>query len=325
MKWLFLVSQVRTSNSRERVKVWRLTKKVGALLYRNSVYVLPYSKERMEDFQWLCQEIRDSKGDASVFISESRNAAENKTLIRLFQESRTTDYTALIKKASDVLGRIQRAQDLAASPSLIKEIDKGYKSLLETFQETQRIDFFNNSLASGAKGALDKVRTGLATLKPSSADQGSLQIRSRKSFQKKIWTTRKHIHIDRVCSSWLIRRFIDSKAKFLFAPETKLPKNAIPFDVMGAEFGHHGDHCTFETLLSSFQLKDKTLTEIAEIVHDIDLKDHKFKRPEAPGIDAIIRSVSDSTGNDHKTMEIGSLILDALYQRLSSRKKLKNG
>ncbi len=325
MKWLFLVSQVRTNNSRERVKVWRLTKKVGALLYRNSVYVLPYSKERMEDLQWLCQEIRDSKGDASVFISESHNAAENRSLIRLFQESRTTDYAALIESAGNMLERIQRAHDLAASPSLIKEIDKGYKSLLEKFQETQRLDFFNNTLADGAKGALNKIQSELAALKPSSAGEGALPIRSRREFRKKIWATREHIHIDRVCSSWLIRRFIDPKAKFLFAPEIKMPKNAIQFDVMGAEFGHNGDRCTFETLLNSFQLKDKALAEIAEIVHDIDLKDQKFKRPEAPGIDAIIRSLSDSLRDDHKTIEIGSAILDALYQRLSSRKKSKNG
>ena len=325
MKWLFLVSQVRTNNSRERVKVWRQTKKVGALLYRNSVYVLPYSKERMEDFQWLCQEIRDSKGDASVFISESHNAAENRTLVRLFQESRTTDYAALINSADKMRERIQRAQGLAASPSLIKEIDKGYKSLLVTFQETQRLDFFNNTLAKRVKGALNNIQSELATLKPSSAGEGAFPIRSRRGFRKKIWATRKHIHIDRVCSCWLIRRFIDPKATFVFALEIKLPKNAIPFDVMGAEFGHHGDCCTFETLLNSFQLKDKALAEIAEIVHDIDLKDQKFKRPEAPGIDAIIRSLSDSLRNDHKTMEIGSVILDALYQRLSSRKKSKNG
>jgi hypothetical protein len=275
----------------------------------------------MEDFQWLCQEIRDSKGDASVFISESQNAAENRSLVRLFQESRTTGYAALIKSADNLLDRVQRAEYLSASPSLIKEIDKAYNSLLETFREAQRLDFFNNTLAKVAKSGIDKIHSELAALKPSSGREDALPIHSRKKFRKKIWVTREHIHIDRVCSSWLIRRFIDQKAKFIFAPETKMPKTAIQFDVMGAEFGHHGDHCTFETLLKSFQLKDRALNEIAEIVHDIDLKDQKFKRPEAPGIDAIIRSVSDFMGDDRKTMEIGSVILDALYQRLSSGKK----
>jgi hypothetical protein len=325
MKWLFLVSQVRTSNSRERVKVWRLTKKVGALLYRNSVYVLPYSKERMEDFQWLCQEIKDSKGDASTFISESNNTAENNALIRLFQESRTSDYTTLINAAHTMIARIQQAQGLSTSPKQIKKIDKGYKSMLEAFQEAQRLDFFNNSLSKEAKHALDDVRSQFSALRPATGSESELSIHVTREFQKKVWTTREHIHIDRVCSSWLIRRFIDPKAKFVFTSETKLPKNAIPFDAPGGEFGHHGDHCTFETLLRSFQLKDKALGEIAEIVHDIDLKDQKFKRPEASGIDAIIRSLSDSLQDDHKTVEIGSVILDALYERFSSGKKSKNG
>ena len=155
MKWLFLVSQVRTTNSRERVKVWRLTKKVGALLYRNSVYVLPYSKECLEDFQWLCQQIRDSKGDASTFVSECRDTAENKALVRLFEEGRTADYNSLIASSGALLERIRRIENRGGSSSLIRDIKKEHKSLLETFQETMRIDFFENPLAAKAKVGLD--------------------------------------------------------------------------------------------------------------------------------------------------------------------------
>src|SRR5204863_8552791 len=95
VKWLFLVHQVQTPNSRERVKVWRMTRKVGAILYRNSVYVLPYNKERLEDFQWLCQQIRDSKGEASVFVSDSQDEKEDRVLQSLFAQSRKEEYTAL--------------------------------------------------------------------------------------------------------------------------------------------------------------------------------------------------------------------------------------
>ena len=103
MKWLFLVHQVQTPNSRERVKVWRMTKKVGAILYRNSVYVLPHNKERVEDFQWLSQQIRDSKGEASVYISESLNQKEDTRLRGLFDQAKRYDVRQVKKGAMQVL------------------------------------------------------------------------------------------------------------------------------------------------------------------------------------------------------------------------------
>src|SRR5205085_3895228 len=111
---------------------------------------------------------------------------------------------------------------------------------------------------------------------------------NRKDFQGKVWTTREHIHIDRLCSAWLIMRFIDPRATFAFAPEADLAKDAIAFDVVGAQFSHHGEDCTFETLAKSFQIQDPAIRIIAEIIHDVDLKDHKFGRPEGTGLDAVI-------------------------------------
>ena len=99
MKWLFLVHQVQTPNSRERVKVWRLTKKVGALLYRNSVYVLPYSKEHLEDFQWLCQQVRDSQGEASFFVAEASGTEEDLTLRSHFLKTKEAEYRLLAETA----------------------------------------------------------------------------------------------------------------------------------------------------------------------------------------------------------------------------------
>src|SRR5712671_4607946 len=98
MKWLFLVHQVQTPNSRERVKIWRMTRKVGAILYRNSVYVLPYSKERLEDLQWLCQQIRDSKGAASVFVSEAHDEPEDRAIRALFMGASDEEYATLLTR-----------------------------------------------------------------------------------------------------------------------------------------------------------------------------------------------------------------------------------
>ena len=157
MKWLFLVHQVQTPNSRERVKVWRLIKKVGALLHRNSVYVLPYSKEHLEDFQWVCQQIRDSKGEASVFISESPDVKEDRLLRESFQKNRQRDYDALLKSAKALLNRIksQNKKDLAETPH--RSLQKEVTELRDALEEIRRIDFFSVLIEYFLNKKIDKI------------------------------------------------------------------------------------------------------------------------------------------------------------------------
>ncbi len=323
MAWLFLVHQIQTPNSRERVKVWRLTKKVGALLYRNSVYVLPYSKERLEDFQWLCQEIRDSRGEASVFVSEAKDAAENRTLRDLFLRSRESEYRDLerqVKAFSVHAGR--KGQHSPFTPAQYRTIERGLRQLEEAFQDIRRVDFFRHPLGRKLEVRLHDLRALVAESGPLAAVPNvPLKRHARSEFRGKTWATRPHIHIDRLCSAWLIKRFIDPKARFAFAPEEQLPRRAIPFDVFGAEFSHQGDRCTFETLLESFRIQDPALSSIAELVHEIDLKDRKFSRPESPGLDMVVRAISDSLNNDARALELGSRVLDAIYTRLSTGTK----
>lgn len=318
MKWLFLVHQVQTPNSRERVRVWRLTKKVGTILYRNSVYVLPYSKERLEDFHWLCQEIRDSKGEASVFVSEAGDANEDRVLKQLFIQARTKEYGELEKREQQFVGRFRQARETPSlTVSQVKALEKGLKQLEETFQEIRRVDFFRYPSADKIQKRLKYLRLSLAEAQPRKDAIHKIAHHSRSEFRGKTWATRVHIHIDRLCSAWLIKRFIDPKARFVFAPEEKLPKNAILFDVFGGEFTHTGDRCTFETLLESFRFKEKALLSIAELVHEIDLKDQKYNRPESSGFDMVVRAISDSLRNDQQTLDLGFQFLDALYQKFS--------
>lgn len=317
MKWLFLVHQVQTPNSRERVKVWRLTKKVGALLYRNSVYVLPYGKERLEDFHWLAQEIRDSKGEATVFVSEAGDEREDRILENLFRTARAKEYKDLESRVTRFAERCRQALKLNA-PTLeqVRPLEKDLTQLEETLREIRKIDFFERSGARPIEKQLRSIRFSLLAVKPQGHTTSRIPHRSRSEFQGKTWTTRANIHIDRLSSAWLIKSFIDPRAKFVFAPEGKLPKNAIPFDVFGAEFSHQGNRCTFETLTEAFQLKDDALASIAELVHDIDLKDQKYKRAEADGLDMVVRALGAAFRDDPKTLALGSQILDALYQTL---------
>jgi len=321
MKWLFLVHQIRTRNSRERVRVWRMTKKTGALLYRNSVYVIPYSKEGLEDFLWLCQQIRDSKGEASVFISQSTDDRENRALIALFNSNRHAEYTRAHRALEAILGRIRIAsREKRLSVALHESIDRAVKDIEKRVVDIERIDFFGEPMKKQVRSMIARTRKQLGVRTHEGPSLSHPFRVHRKEFQAKTWATREHIHIDRLCSAWLIRRFIDPRAKFIFAPADQLPRRAILFDVFGEAFSHHGEDCTFETLLKSFGIRDKALSSIAQIVHDIDMKDNKFGRTEAPGVDAIVRSLSDSINDDIKVLEIGSSLLDGLYQRLSGKK-----
>lgn len=321
MKWLFLVHQVQTKNSRERVKIWRLTKKIGAVLYRNSVYVLPYSEERNEDMHWLCEQIRDSKGEASVFETESTDKKEIEELINLFKAERMKDYKQILVKAEESLKELDSINLKKISVDEIKIKTKTSSQIINEFKEIQKIDFFKTTKGNDVQKVVEKLKQKLHSIVGVSTTTKSRTQYSIKDYQNKIWTTRAHIHIDRVASAWLIKNFIDKKAKFVFSEENAFSETAIQFDTFGAEFGHRGDNCTFETFLKVFRIRDKALLQIAEIVHDVDLKDGKFQRNEASGINAVIRSISNLFNDDTKTLEFCSIIFDSLNNHFINNKR----
>jgi hypothetical protein len=128
------------------------------------------------------------------------------------------------------------------------------------------------------------------------------------------WATRAGIHIDRASSAWLIRRFIDEAAVFVFVPgPDEVPDDATPFDMRGVEFGHHGGDCTFETLLRRHDLADPVLWRIAAVVHEADLEDDRYDAPEAPGLDVMLRGLSMVTDDD-TVLEVTGPIFDGLYE-----------
>jgi hypothetical protein len=128
------------------------------------------------------------------------------------------------------------------------------------------------------------------------------------------WATRAGVHIDRAACAWLIRRFVDPEAVFLFVGDrTEVPDDATPFDMRGVELGHVGGDCSFETVLRRYELTDPVLWRIAEIVHVADLDDDRFDAPEAPGLDVLLRGLS-MTGTDEQTLAISGPLFDGLYE-----------
>jgi hypothetical protein len=130
-----------------------------------------------------------------------------------------------------------------------------------------------------------------------------------------LWITRPHPHIDRTACAWLIRRFLDPEAEFAFAADAEAASalGGTPFDMRGVALGHHDGRCSFETILKRYQLTDPALHEIAAMVHDADLDDEKFRSPEAPGLDAIVRGLGLVTPDDHELLRFTNRVYDGLY------------
>jgi hypothetical protein len=131
--------------------------------------------------------------------------------------------------------------------------------------------------------------------------------------------TRPRPHVDRIASAWLIQRFIDPEAKFIFTAPKEFPKDAIPYDAPGVELSHEGEDCTFETLMKRARIKDRRVARLAEIVHEADLRDGKFSHEEARGIDAAIRAFIAASPDDQRVLEQGIALFEGLYANTSTR------
>lgn len=324
--WILLTHQIPQDAPNLRVKIWRSLKKHGAVLFKNAVYVLPYTKEHEEVMQWLCKEIKDNGGNACVFITESLDKKQDEEIIKTFNEVRNKEYLPFIGSCSNIVNAIEKIEETeGVTGHVIDEFTKELHEVMESLKDMVKIDFFHapqgEILSKKIELAQQKIKkwSGKSEQKTAVA----LKVYKIKDFLGKKWVTRKDIYIDRLASAWLIRRFIDPNAKFIFVSKSdeKLPKNTIPFDMYGAEFTHYGDNCTFETLIKTFDLRDQALYPLAEIIHDIDLKDNKYNRKESDGIGQIITGLSQKLNNDNKLLEKGMEIFDALYYSYTTKAK----
>jgi hypothetical protein len=310
-RWLLFVHQLPASPSNLRVRTWRRLQQLGAVPVKQSVYVLPDSPTAREDFEWLKTEIKGAGGDASVFVADSVDTWSNDSLVEDFRRSRQDAYRTLARDIEQVVGRLNAKR----RPRGTRKPAAG--RLLEVFRERlsalERIDFF------GSAGR-DAVVTHLAQLEArmghgrASADQTSSPI-DRTAYDGRLWITRPRPGVDRMSSAWLIRRFVDPRAQFGFAADReRLPSaDALPFDMFGVEFSHHGDDCTFETLCRRFAIQDPAVDRIAAIVHDLDLKDGRFGAPEAGTVGGLIDGLQLATPEDDLLLERGITLFESLY------------
>ena len=322
-EWILLIHQLPPKPTNLRVRIWRKLQKLGAVAIKNSVYVLPANEKTHEDFQWLKQEIESAGGEATVFQAASVEGATDDEIIAAFRKARDEEFAAVTAELDGLTGAIRgqtRGKHLSAGRLAAHEteIDKLHAEL----ERISVIDFFNAGGRQPALAAYERCQKAIrAAHGPASkatrsiTKSGTLDLAN---YQGRRWMTRRNLHIDRLASAWLTRQFIDKRPRFYFVAEGETLEGAIAFDMFGAEFTHHGEDCTFETILKRFGLNDnESLREMAEIVHDIDLKDDKFHRLEAAGLNAITNGLSEVLRDDRKLLQQCSVMFDGLYGLLA--------
>jgi hypothetical protein len=301
--WLLLLFSLPTNRNTERVAVWRRLKKLGAVQITTSTYLLPDRPAQYEQFQWLAQQIRDHSGDATLVRAQEIEGLTKEKVIAMFNDVREKDYAELRKSLQGFITR-QRKMDIERATAELERLTR-------QFREIRKVDFFDSPRGHDIAMLLRRA-TG-----PKRAQQ--LDTLDARRYQGKTWLTRPRPEIDRVGSAWLVSKFIDRKPKFVFASNADAFPNAIPFDMLDAEFSHHGNNCTFETFAKRFAISDKAVAKIGEMIHDADLDDARFQRVEAVGIDRVLKGWAKQGLSDKEILRRGFECFDALYAFLQRR------
>ncbi|MBF0557159.1 MAG: chromate resistance protein [Nitrospirae bacterium] len=316
--WILFFYTVPSKPVSSRMKVWRKLMKAGAVQLKGAVYILPYNDDHYELLQWLVSEITEMKGEGAFTRIEHIDSMNDSEIIYLFDQQRASDYRIIGKALDDLEGRLNSIKQGGKAQNL-KGLSEQFDSVCKDFEEVRKIDFFFAKEGEVLNERIKRVAPDLKKLSGTETKKESpatISSRAVDKFRGKTWLTRKKPFIDRMASAWLIRRFIDKDASFDFINERDLDsvgKNSIVFDMRGGEFTHVGELCTFEVLVKSFGFKDKTLKKMAEIVHDLDLKDEKYKSAEAKGLEDILIGIRKTAKNDAEALEKGMTVFEMLY------------
>jgi hypothetical protein len=304
------VHQLPATPSNLRVRTWRRLQQIGAYAVRQAVYALPDSPGTREDFEWLKTEVEAVGGQATIFVADAVDTWSSDALIAEFRRSREEAYAELAREAEQVLQR------LGAGRPRRKRTPPGKRvlpQLRERLAAIERVDFFGSAGRDRVIALLREIeeRAPVKRSGPAGGEPGE----ATTSYQSRLWVTRPRPGVDRMASAFLIRRFIDTDARFDFADDREAaPPRSVPFDMFGVEFTHRGESCTFEMLCERFGLDDPALARIAAIVHDLDLRDHRFGAPEAPVIGTVIEGLRLTRGDDHELLTDGMTLFEALYR-----------
>jgi hypothetical protein len=312
-RWLTLAFALPAQPAYARVKIWRRLQKVGAVPFKNALYWLPGTEAALEDFEWILREIRELGGEGLILESRAVEGLTDGDIRALFERAREADYAELAREVQALLTASERKRDPLETSEILTQAARQRERL----KAIEAIDFFQ----SNGREQVHSLLRALEARAPQDEEAGESPTgeRGSKSLRGKVWVTRAHVHVDRMASAWLIRRSIDREARFKFVTERhyRPSPGEIRFDMYEAEFTHDAERCTFEVLLDEIGRPDPALRAIGEIIHDLDIKDQRFERPETVGVGQLLNGVARSTDDDEERLRRSAEALDNLYLALS--------
>jgi hypothetical protein len=303
--WLVLTFQLPARPTAARMRVWRQLQRLGAVPVKGGAYLLPHTPQTREDLEWLRTEIAGLKGDASLFAADPVDPAAAEELVAQFRQARDADFSALAREAEGLARK-------GKGPAPHRRV----RQMTDRLAHLQSIDFF------GAPGAGAAAQAVAALVRRPGDPMTAIDVAGGpalkpSAYRSRTWVTRPRPGIDRFASAWLIRRFINPKARFVFAADAEAARKAhpraVPFDMFGVEFGHRGGECTFETLVRRFRLRAAGLDTLARLVHTVDLKDDRYVVPEATAVQRLVEGLRRVHADDATLLERGIETIEALY------------
>jgi hypothetical protein len=312
--WLLLIHQLPPKPAYLRVKIWRRLQALGAISVKNSVYVLPAGEQALEDFQWLLREVEQGGGEGMICGANLVDGLSDQEVRGLFDAARDSDYTEIATELRGLAAGMERDGD--QSPEKKLELKGDLARLRRRYVEVSAIDFFSATGRMTVQGLLSDLEGRLTDTASAKPTEDSKVRKISEDLKGKTWVTRRGVHVDRIACAWLIRRFIDPKAgfKFVAVKDYDAQPGELRFDMFKAEVTHEGDKCSFEVLLERIGSNDAALRAIADIVHDIDLKDGKFGREQTAGIAHVVAGICMSHKEDLARIDRGSAVFDDTYE-----------
>jgi len=314
-RWILLIHQLPPRPIYLRAKIRNRLERVGAVPLKNSVYLLPHTPECLEDFHWIAQEAVAAGGEAWVCEADFSFGLEADEIVKRFRRAREAEFEEIagqIREVSRDFRRHRRAKGNVGDDAAAR-----LARLEKRLHESAAIDFFAAGGRHEAELALESLKRLILDRSPTTPSAPGIK---RERLIGRTWVTRTGVQIDRIASAWLIRRFIDPDARFRFVPAgtTRFGAGELRFDMVGGDFTHEGDLCSFETLVGRVGIENPAVAQIGEIVHDVDLKDGKFSRGDAPGVQQLLLGIVSAHADDTARIERGCALFDDLYSSFRS-------
>lgn len=310
MKWLGLIVTLPTAPGAVRVRTWRALKASGCGALRDGVYLLPDRADCAQVFAELAQAVREADGEATVLEFAARDATQQQQFVALFD--RSEDFKAFEVELAHQRRALRSASEAAGRRAL--------RSLVQRFDALRGIDYFDSERGAKTGAALEALllecEARWSPGEPTGQQRSGIVRLDPARFRARLWATRRRPWVDRLASAWLVLRFVDPSARFVWLKSiARLPRGALGFDFDGAAFTHVDDKVTFEVIAASFGLDgDDALRKIGEAVHYIDVGG--AASDEAAGLEAMVRGLQAQHAEDDALLAAAVSVFDSLYAGL---------